>query len=450
MDATPKLSLSAVALAVMGALLVVSCGPQDPSPRGTPESRPDPASRFRHVTGRLDCSDPIAGEREGNTLCQSASDDAVTLNDPGEGSLLSGTVSLMATTPDDSTVDSMEFLDGDTVIGTATAMPFTFDWNTQTVASGSHALSARATDTTGNTATSTPVNVTVNNRGPLVVISAPTWNPQTQNYIRGTVTVAATATDTGGGVGHVDFLVDGTLLGAGTGGAGSSYTFNWNTTTATRGAHVLTARATDLVGNVTVSEGQSLIVDNDAPFISFSFPHGDPNFGYVSQSVSLQIVGNDATSFIRQVSYTLDGSPLATVTNAPSFQYTWVVTNVANGTHLLKATGLDAAGNVSNVTQVSMTVDHSPPTVSITAPAAGATVSGTVTLSATASDNTGVYYVEFDVDGVMLSQDATAPYSTTWNASAAAPGSHTITVKAVDRAGNVSTVKTITVTVAAP
>src|SRR5439155_16792099 len=60
-------------------------------------------------------------------------------------------------------------------------------------------------------------------------------------------------------------------------------------------------------------------------------------------------------------------------------------------------------------------IDGTPPSVSITAPAAGATVSGTATVSADAADNVGVAGVQFAVDGVNLGAEITAPpYTVPW------------------------------------
>jgi hypothetical protein len=90
--------------------------------------------------------------------------------------------------------------------------------------------------------------------------------------------------------------------------------------------------------------------------------------------------------------------------------------------------------------------DTTKPSVFITAPLSGAAVSGSVALAATASDNVGVSRVEFRVDGTLVLSDTAAPYAATWNAAAAAPGSHTITATAYDAAGNTS-VATVSVTV---
>ena len=94
------------------------------------------------------------------------------------------------------------------------------------------------------------------------------------------------------------------------------------------------------------------------------------------------------------------------------------------------------------------TSDTTPPTVSITAPAAGSTVSGTVTVSASASDNSGIVsLVEFFVDGTLKASDTAAPWSFSWDTLTATNGSHTLSAKAYDPSGNVGTSAGVTVTV---
>ncbi|XXF77282.1 M20/M25/M40 family metallo-hydrolase [Myxococcaceae bacterium GXIMD 01537] len=91
--------------------------------------------------------------------------------------------------------------------------------------------------------------------------------------------------------------------------------------------------------------------------------------------------------------------------------------------------------------------DTTAPTVSITAPTGGGTVSGTATVSATASDAEGVTQVEFYVDGVLKGSVTSAPYSYAWDTRTATNGSHSLVAKAYDFAGNVGTSTTIAVTV---
>jgi len=91
--------------------------------------------------------------------------------------------------------------------------------------------------------------------------------------------------------------------------------------------------------------------------------------------------------------------------------------------------------------------DTQAPTVSITAPLNGATVSGTVSVTATASDNVGVTKVEFYLDGVLQSTDTTSPYSWSWDTTTTTNASHTLTAKAYDAALNVGTSTAVSVTV---
>jgi hypothetical protein len=89
---------------------------------------------------------------------------------------------------------------------------------------------------------------------------------------------------------------------------------------------------------------------------------------------------------------------------------------------------------------VNVTVDNVPPSVSITAPASGAMVSGTITFSARATDNLVVFGVQFKVDGMYLGPEVTtAPYAIRWNTASVPNGIHTLTAVARDAAGNTST-----------
>ncbi len=93
------------------------------------------------------------------------------------------------------------------------------------------------------------------------------------------------------------------------------------------------------------------------------------------------------------------------------------------------------------------TTDTQAPAVSLTAPANGATVSGTTTVTATASDNVGVSKVDFYIDGVLKGTDTSSPYSYSWVTTDYSNGNHTVYAKAYDAANNVGTSATNTVSV---
>ena len=93
-------------------------------------------------------------------------------------------------------------------------------------------------------------------------------------------------------------------------------------------------------------------------------------------------------------------------------------------------------------------IDTVLPTVSVTAPTAGSTVSGTQTLSANASDNVGVAGVQFLVDGTAVgSEDLTSPYSVSLDTKTLTNAAHTVTARARDAAGNTATSAGISFTV---
>ena len=70
--------------------------------------------------------------------------------------------------------------------------------------------------------------------------------------------------------------------------------------------------------------------------------------------------------------------------------------------------------------------DLAAPTVALTSPSAGATVSGTITIAATAVDDVGVTSVQFLLDGAPLGEaDAEAPYQFAWSTLSVANGAHT-------------------------
>ncbi len=93
--------------------------------------------------------------------------------------------------------------------------------------------------------------------------------------------------------------------------------------------------------------------------------------------------------------------------------------------------------------------DTTAPTVSITSPGNGATISGTVTVSCNAADNVGVASVQFQCDGANIgSALTTSPYSVSMNTASYQNGSHTLTAIARDAAGNQTTSASVTVTIA--
>src|SRR5439155_25585928 len=211
------------------------------------------------------------------------------------------------------------------------------------------------------------------------------------------------------------------------------YSVAWNTTPATNGTHTLAARARDASGNVATSAAVTVTVFNDLtpPTVSLTAP---ANAATVSGTITVSATAADNVG-VAGVQFLLDNVAVGAEDTAAPYSVAWNTTTAANGTHTLAARARDASGNVATSAAVTVTVfnDLIAPTVSLTAPANAATVSGTITVSATAADNVGVAGVQFLLDNVAVgAEDTAAPYSVAWNTTTAANGTHTLAARARD------------------
>ncbi|HET7766805.1 MAG TPA: Ig-like domain-containing protein [Burkholderiales bacterium] len=379
----------------------------------------------------------------------------VSIAAPANGATLSATVAVSASAADNVGVAGVQFrLDGANLGAEDASAPYSVSWNTATVGNGTHTLSAIARDAAGNRTTSAAVTVTVNNAPPpdttppTVSITAPA-NGAT---VKGTVTLTASATDNVGVVG-VQFLGDGMALGAED--TTAPYSVSIDTTATSNGSHILTAVARDAAGNRTTSAPVTVTVNNTVPdttppTVSITAP---ANGATVKGTVNLTANAADNVG-VAGVQFFGDGMALGAEDTAAPYSISIDTTTSSNGPHTLTAVARDAAGNHTTSAPVTVTVnntapDTTPPTVGITAPANGATVSGTVTLSASASDNVGVVGVQFFGDGIALGvEDTTAPYSISVDTTASPNGPHTLTAVARDAAGNTTTSAPVSVAVA--
>lgn len=92
-------------------------------------------------------------------------------------------------------------------------------------------------------------------------------------------------------------------------------------------------------------------------------------------------------------------------------------------------------------------VDTEDPSVTLTSPVNNAAVSGSVAITASATDNEAVAKVEFRINGMLFATDSSAPFAATWNAASAASGYYVIEAKATDSSGNVSAADSVQVVI---
>ncbi|WIT13018.1 S8 family serine peptidase [Paucibacter sediminis] len=184
--------------------------------------------------------------------------------------------------------------------------------------------------------------------------------------------------------------------------------------------------------------------DTLAPSVSIGSPASGTT---VSGQVNVSVNATDNVG-VSRVELRVNGNTLATDTSAP-YAFTWDSTKLANGSHTLSAYAVDAAGNASLSADVSVNVsnassvaaDTTPPVIALLSPANGAVVSGSVNVSASASDNSGAAGISqrLYIDGKLAASATGASLSYSWNTRKAGAGTHTLQVVAKDAAGNSST-----------
>jgi Bacterial Ig domain/Bacterial Ig-like domain len=229
-------------------------------------------------------------------------------------------------------------------------------------------------------------------------------------------------------------------------GAWASCTSPWTTPTLADGAHGVSVRATDAAGNTDASAAtRSFTVDTSAPdtTIDSAPPALSPDS---SATVTFHATESGATYACR-----LDGGAWAACTSPKTYSGL----NLAQ--HAVDVRAADAAGNAdaspatASWTSIALPggggsgsgsgTGGSPsaneaPTVTLSAPAPGATFSSTLNMSATASDDHGVKSVEFWIDGSRVARDTSAPYAATFVAGRnMSYGVHTVSARAFDAAG---------------
>jgi hypothetical protein len=195
----------------------------------------------------------------------------------------------------------------------------------------------------------------------------------------------------------------------------------------------------------------SYTIDTTGPTVSITAPANNANVEKGS-SQTITATASDASSSVTSVEFLVNGTVVNTDTTSP-YSYAWSTTSVALGSYTLTARATDTYNNKTTSSGVIVNVrDSIAPTVSLTAPVAGSTLVGTVSLTANASDNTngsGLARVEFLVNGTVVNTDTTSPYSYSWNTTTVTDGTYSLAARAFDNAttANSATSTAVSVTV---
>jgi RHS repeat-associated protein len=283
----------------------------------------------------------------------------------------------------------------------STTLPLTTD--------GEASISLVATDAAGNTSTTTRT-VTRDATAPVITVQSPDSGAVTQ---ASTIAVSGSVSD----LTKSTLTVNGTPF---TIGADGGFTGN---VALTSGVNTLTFVARDAAGNQTQTT-RTLTRDNDAPVVSVASP--SDQVLVKTNTVTVRGTITDASV----VTATLNGVPL-TIASDRTYQSTIAL---SEGLNTITLVATDAAGNSTTLTRA-VTLDTTAPTLVVSTPANGTTVSAdNITVSGTATDQSAVHVT---VNG------GNAPLTGlgTFSASIALiTGSNAIAVIATDSVGNSSTV----------
>lgn len=198
-----------------------------------------------------------------------------------------------------------------------------------------------------------------------------------------------------------------------------------------------------------------LVDDNDNPTVTITSPtDGDTVNAY---SVSLTGTAADATSGVASVQVKVDSGAWEGATGTTSWSFSTGM--LSETSHVIAVRSIDNGGNISTEQSITVTISHPPdndnPTVTVTTPTDGTTLSNLApTFEGTANDPgttpSGLSNVQVRVDSGSWQPVSGTTFWSYTPSSDLSEGSHTFEFKAVDNKGNESTITTISLTLYAP
>ncbi|MGH7277219.1 MAG: galactose oxidase-like domain-containing protein, partial [Candidatus Rokuibacteriota bacterium] len=302
---------------------------------------------------------------------------------------------------------------------------------------GTHTVSLTVTDDDGaNDPTPATRTITVQPSG----LTAAFTSPAAGSTVSGTVSVGMSASGASGSSNTFRLSIDGTQVYS-TITSGTTAAYSWNTATATDGSHTLGVTVTDATG-ASASATRTVTVSNGATGgITVSFPGLSPG-QTVSGTPRVEIRASGTSgSSNRFYIHVDDVQKDYWVVSGTTINWYWNTTGLTNGSHTLKVTVTDATGK-SGTGSVTVNVQNGGSTPSLTAaftsPAAGSTVSGTVSVGMSASGASGSSNTfRLSIDGAQVYQTTTAgtTASYSWNTTSATNASHTLSFTVTDATG---------------
>jgi Rieske Fe-S protein len=384
----------------------------------------------------------------------------VTLGSSSNNVTANGSITLTATTAAKSgTISSVEFFDGATSLGLVTASPYTKTITFTTTSNGTHNYTAKATDSSNNSATSAPVTAVIVN----IPTAAPTVSlSSSSNSVTaaGSVTLTAVAApDAAVTISKVEFYdsLSATPTVPVFAATTAPFTYAPTFAFASNGTHNYTAKATDSSGKSTTSSAVGVTVNIAAtpPKIALA---ANPTSVNAAGSSTLTATVTAGTGTISKVDFYEDTTLLGTKTAAPYTYAPAAYTNANNGTHNYTATVTASDGSVATSAAATVTVNiaaSAPPTITLSANPTSVVSAGSSTLTAVVTPGTGtISKVDFydslsATPTVPVFSKTAAPYTYAPTYSGSNNGTHnyTATVTASDGSTATSAIASVSVKV---
>ena len=344
---------------------------------------------------------------------------------------------------------------------------WSFDHTATTLADGSYALTAQATDSSGNlSALSASFDIVIDTVAPSVA----TYDAITDDtgIVGDFVTSDNTLIASGSAEANatVELYYDGGLVGSHTADGSGNWVADYSGSTSPDGVYTVYARVIDSAGNASANSSNYFVtVDTAIPaapvVTAISDDTGTPADG-VTSDTSLFISGTAEAN--ASVEVFIDSVSLGTTTadGSGNWSYDHTGTTLANGSFTITAQASDLAANVSVLSSgFALTVDDNAPAApAVTAvtddtgtAADGITNDNTLVISGTAEANNSVE-VFLDASSIgTATADGSGNWSYDYTGTVLADGSHTFSAQATDAAGNLSVVSsdfTVTIDTSVP
>ena len=380
------------------------------------------------------------------------------LTSPPAGSTVFGNASIQVTAADDQLVDYIEFYVDGNLDGTydcsGPSCSASYDWNTTSESEGEHVIQVILVDGWNNSTVLTPISVIVDNVDqddihPTAVIT----EPASGQTVSGDVLIETLVADNLV-IDKVEFYINSEIVF--TDSIAPDYNYLWSTDSLPDDEnYVISIIAYDEVGNEGPSTAITVHLDN---YDNIN-PSGLIMYPYAGQIISgqqtISILAEDNAG-IDSVDFFINNVLVYSDFVEP-YEYDWNTEfEFEDANHIIGSIVTDLAGNQFEIPSISVFVnnipnDNVPPTISISNPVSGQTVSGTINFTVNVDDNVGIAQVEFFIDGYSLGVVTEEPYSYLWDTTSnigAHGDEHALSAIVIDTAGNTSFSQPILVIVA--